>query len=155
MPPPLPHAAVVLDTNAVLDWLLFDDPAGRAVGEQVVVGTITWLACDAMRDECFHVLGRAPLAAWQPDRAATRAHFEAVWSRHAHLVSVMTGHALALGLHCRDADDQVYLDVATQHGAKALLTKDKDLLSLRKRAASHGLRICTPVDWLASSINTG
>jgi predicted nucleic acid-binding protein len=50
--------SVVLDTNVVLDWLLFNDPSVAKLAAAVVGGRVRWLATAAMRDELTHVLGR-------------------------------------------------------------------------------------------------
>lgn len=47
-------------------------------------------------------------------------------------------------LACTDADDQKFLDAAFGAGADGLLTRDKALLQLARRAAAMGLAICTP-----------
>ena len=45
---------------------------------------------------------------------------------------------------CRDADDQKFLDLSFAYGAKWLLTRDRDLLSLARRTHIDGLTIVTP-----------
>ena len=47
-------------------------------------------------------------------------------------------------MRCRDTDDQTFLDLAHHKQATLLLTLDRDLLKLRKRAASFGLHIVQP-----------
>jgi len=43
--------------------------------------------------------------------------------------------------HCRDPDDDIFLALAHHTRAAALVTRDKLLLKLRKRARKHGLAI--------------
>jgi predicted nucleic acid-binding protein len=52
-------------------------------------------------------------------------------------------------LHCRDPDDQMFLDLALAAGARWLVSRDRALLHLRRRAQSHGLAIVTPEQWQA------
>ena len=44
---------------------------------------------------------------------------------------------------CRDSDDDVFLALAYHAKADALVTKDKALLKLRKKALRFGVRIVT------------
>jgi predicted nucleic acid-binding protein len=47
-------------------------------------------------------------------------------------------------LRCRDADDQVFIDLALVHRARWLLTRDKALLALARRARPLGTEILRP-----------
>src|SRR5690606_39589403 len=55
-------------------------------------------------------------------------------------------------LICRDPDDQVFLDLALHRGVGWLLTRDRQILALRRRALARGLRILRPEDgpWQAA-----
>ena len=53
---------------------------------------------------------------------------------------------------CKDIDDQVFIDTALGIKAAFLLSKDKHLLVLRKRAAAHGVTICTTDAWLSAHL---
>ncbi len=75
--------AIVLDTNVVLDWLLFNDPRSAPVAAAIVQRQVRWIAMRAMRDEFAAVLQRglaaargadvsAVLAAWDNLRPALR-----------------------------------------------------------------------------------
>lgn len=132
----------VLDTNIVLDWLLFRGEHGVAIGQQLAAGQATWLATDAMRTEFTQVLARPSLARWPAPDAEQVAH---AWA----LATWCPDAPLHPRLRCRDADDQGFLDLALAQRADALLTQDKDLLSLRRRAAALGLTIVSPAEWLA------
>lgn len=49
---------------------------------------------------------------------------------------------------CSDPDDQKFLELAVAQRADALLSKDKAVLKLRRRALrDFGLRICLPEQW--------
>ena len=100
---------IVIDTNTVLDWLLFEDPAGLAVGAAVVTGQLSWVATSAMVDELHSVLSRPGFERWQARIEPTRL----MTSRHCQMVT-----AQALGaaeqLHCTDADDQKFIDLALE-----------------------------------------
>lgn len=140
--------AIVLDTNTVLDLWLFRDPdtAISALRQDLQAGGLRWLACEAMRAELAAVLARGVGAA----RGVTAQEVLQHWDLHVQ-------HPLAAppcgqpSIRCRDTDDQVFIDLALELGAKWLLTSDKDLLSLRRRAAARGLQIATPRQWAAIS----
>jgi predicted nucleic acid-binding protein len=51
--------------------------------------------------------------------------------------------------NCRDTDDQHFLALAYHARADGLLTKDRQLLRLRKRAARFGVTIVSPRDFVA------
>jgi predicted nucleic acid-binding protein len=49
---------------------------------------------------------------------------------------------------CRDVDDQHFLALAYHAKADGLITKDRQLLRLRKRAARFGVAIVNPQDFM-------
>jgi uncharacterized protein len=132
---------IVLDTNAVLDWLLFADPEMQTLATAIEQGRLRWIATAAMRDEFEHVLGRG-LAA---ERGADPARFEVTWDQHC------TEHPSAppamAPLRCTDTDDQKFLDLALAAGARWLVSRDRALLKLRSKAAALGLAIVAPGQW--------
>ena len=133
---------LVLDTNVVLDWLVFRDASSQLLQSRVGSGSVRWLASDAMRAELTHVLARGAVDDWSPDR-------EAVWSAwqcHAVLLPDPPPSAAAQ-LRCTDPDDQKFIDFALVHRARWLLSRDRAVLKLRKRAAVRGLFILTPEAW--------
>lgn len=135
-PDPAPLRAVI-DTQLLLDWLVFDEPAAAPWVQALIAGRLRWLASPWMQQECERTLRRSVLQRWSPDPQRV-AH---AWSRWAEL------HAEAPPqprLRSRDPDDQAFLDLALACGADALLTRDRDLLVLRKRAAALGLWIGPP-----------
>ena len=56
---------VVLDTNAVLDWLVFREPSALALGDAIRQRRWTWCATPAMLDELRWVLARPLAARWE------------------------------------------------------------------------------------------
>ena len=133
---------MVLDTNTVLDWLVFADPGIRPVVDALQAGRLRWVACPAMRQELAHMLGHARLARWSPDGPAALAQFD-------HLAEIRPDPVCNphTGLRCRDVDDQIFLDLALVARARWLLTHDRALLKLARRAAENGLQVVRPADW--------
>ena len=138
MPPPPP--GIVLDTNVALDWLLFGDPAALALGAAIASGQLIWCASPAMRREFEQVLARPALVGWRPDAAFAAAH----WDAHALVVDEepSTGP-----LTCRDPDDQVFIDLALATRCRWLVSRDRALLTLARRARLWGVEIMTPTAW--------
>ena len=134
--------ALVLDTNAVLDGLVFADPGMSAVMAALEAGTVRWLACMAMRDELARTLRSDKLTAWSPNAARVLEIFDAkVW--------LLPPPGTLPALRCSDPDDQVFIDLAAAAGAGWLLTHDRALLRLARRARGLGVRIVKPADWRA------
>lgn len=126
----------MLDTNVVLDWLLFADRHGRPWGEAVEQGRLTWIATAPMRDEFVHVLARGLAAA----RGADATALLGVWDR----LATPAPPAPVASLACADPDDQKFLDLALHAGAPWLVTRDRHLLRLGGRALARGVRILKP-----------
>ena len=141
---PLP--IIVLDTNVVLDWLVFRNPACAALGDALAVRTLRWCASAAMREELAHVLGRGVGQAWAPDLAALWAQ----WERDCVQLETPAVLSPPLRLRCSDADDQMFIDFSLAHGARWLLSRDRAVLKLARRARPFGLTITTPSDWAAA-----
>jgi putative PIN family toxin of toxin-antitoxin system len=134
---------LVIDTNALLDWLVFDDPSSHAFAHAVISGGALWLASPAMLDELEHVLGRTIHERWDSARKRALTHD---WRSRARLCAepcTVPAH----GLRCRDPDDQKFIDLAAAHGARWLITRDRDLLALRRPAATIGVAIVPPQRW--------
>ena len=121
---------LVIDTNVVLDLLVFGDPGARKLGEGLQAGSLRWLATAAMREELARVLAYPKLA---PRVAFHRGSADSVlqdFDRHAELVEVPGKAALT----CGDPDDQKFIDLAVAHRC-VLLSKDDEVLRMRKRLA--------------------
>lgn len=134
---------VVLDTNVVLDWLLFNDPGIRLLAAGIEQGRLRWVATAAMRGEFEHVLGRGLAVTHGTDAA----HFERAWEQHC--VEHPRAPPAAAPLRCTDSDDQKFIDLVLAAGARWLVSRDRALLKLRSKAAAFGLAIVTPGQWRA------
>ena len=140
---------LVLDTNAVLDLLHFDDAGARPLRQALEDGRVRCVVSDATLDEWRRVL-RYP--AFSLDAARQAALFE----RYRSLSSPGSPHAPAPSCsrlpRCRDADDQKFIELAAAARAHVLVSKDRAVLRLRRRCAPC-FRIMTPaetVGWLGA-----
>ena len=132
--------AIVVDTQVVMDWLIFNDPRVQLLARALTSGSLRWLVAPAMRDEIRHVLGRGVAARYAPDLPLIEAHFDA----HSEAVPAAEPSPR---LVCRDPDDQKFIDLALASGARWLVSRDKALLSLARRARPRGLLILKPELW--------
>ena len=132
----------VLDTNTVLDMLLFDDPAARPLRDAVAGGSLRWIATVRMLEELRGVLLRSRMGRWQPPaHAAQTLAWATKWMQQQPAPPAGTAP------RCRDTADQPFIDLAWATGECWLLSRDKALLKLARHARMRGVRICTPATW--------
>lgn len=139
---------VVVDTNAVLDLWAFGD--ARVAGLRAALETrqADWVGTAAMRQELETVLQRGVAARYGAQVEAVLAQ----WDRHTQVWEATPPAPTDHRLRCRDHDDQKFLDLALASKAQWLLTSDRDLLSLARRARIVGLEICSPHGWSAEGL---
>lgn len=131
----------VLDTNIWLDWLLFDDPSIAPLAAWHAQARIDIVYSAVTAGEFTAVIARSRF-----DRLAERrAEALACFGRIGRLFDAPIR---ASPLCCSDPKDQPFLDLATSCRAGLLLTKDKALLKLARRArVQHHLTIATVTRW--------
>lgn len=130
---------VVVDTNVLISRLLApDSPPGRAVSHAVRYGQL--LASDATLGELADVLGRTKF-----DRYLTleeRQQFIRLLVRIVEKPPIT--HRFT---DCKDPKDNAFLDLAVSGTAQAIITGDRDLLTLHP---FQNIPILTPADYLVS-----
>ena len=131
----MPTQPLILDTNIVLDAFLFNDPAAEPVRQALAQQELDWLATQPMRDELVRVLAYPKIAARLAFYKLSASDVLARFDQHTRIVDV----APKASVTCSDADDQKFIDLAIQHRA-LLLSKDRDVLSMRKRLLAMGIR---------------
>jgi uncharacterized protein len=134
---------LVLDTNVVIDWLVFDDEFLASFRERVRARDIEVITHTPAVDELRRVLGY-PILKLGIERQA------AVLEQYLALVSFAGGEPDAAAApaelppgfpRCRDSDDDPFLWLAWRAGADALVSRDKAVLKLAKRARKFGFQI--------------
>lgn len=145
-PLPAPGAGgpdgIVVDTNAVLDWLVFDDPRA-GFGRAIERGELRWIATPAMLAECRRLFASSSLTRWTPDGA----RLEQAWARWACVEAAAVPPA---PWRCRDPDDQMFVDLALAHRTPWLITRDRALLRLASHLRQVSVHILTPERWEAA-----
>ena len=132
---------IVIDTQVVMDWLIFKDLRVAPLVRAIDSGALHWIGLPAMLDELRHVLGRGVAAAYAPDLAM----IEHTFANQCRMIE--QAPLPAVRLVCRDQDDQMFIDLALASGARWLFSRDRAVLALAKRARAAGLGILTPESW--------
>jgi putative PIN family toxin of toxin-antitoxin system len=136
--------AVVLDTNVVLDWLLFRDASCTGLADPLQAGQWRWHATRSMRGELASVVRRPELQRWAPDCEHILSTFDSLTS----LCDEVPAAAGATGrLRSNDPDDQKFIDLAVSVKATWLFSRDRALLRLARPAQGLGIQILTPARW--------
>lgn len=129
-------AAVVLDTNIVLDCFWFVDARAAGLVDALESGALRWLATAPMRAELYEVLHR--LAPWR--HGITREQALTSFDKWVTIANIAPPvHAL----RCTDTNDQPFIDLAVHVGARWLFSRDRAVLKLARRAAAFGCSIAT------------
>lgn len=131
----------VIDTNVLLDWLVFRDRRVAPLAGAIEAGRLQWVATAAMLDELEHVQLKPQLQARLPEPGVV-ARAAARWCR---LIDAPTPGRPAL--ICNDADDQKFIDLALARATPWLFSRDRALLALARRARLRGIVVCPPEGW--------
>jgi putative PIN family toxin of toxin-antitoxin system len=127
-------SALVLDTNIVLDLLLFQNPQAQGLRQALDQQQLQWLATVPMREELARVLAYPHLSLALARRSHSAAALLAQWDARVTPADV----APSCAVRCRDPDDQMFIDLAVMHRA-TLLSKDGLVLRLAKRLLPLGV----------------
>ncbi|MDI4633111.1 PIN domain-containing protein [Pelomonas sp. V22] len=134
---------IVIDTQVVMDWLVFREPSIAPLIEAIQAGQVAWIGTPNMKAELFHVLGRGVAADRKPDLGA----IDDAFTRWCRIIDPAPPKDLRLV--CRDPDDQIFIDLAVSAGTRWLISRDRAVLALAKRANKLcGLVIQKPEVWI-------
>lgn len=140
---------IVLDTNVVLDWLVFRNPGVDALALAIEGSDVVWIGSEATRAELGHVLVHGRFSGLG-GRSIGAEELMAVVDRH--LQQVRQPALLPCPRYrCSDPSDQKFIDLALGQQARWLLTRDRALLKLARKVAASGLSISVPERWQPSS----
>jgi putative PIN family toxin of toxin-antitoxin system len=134
-----PPVVTVIDTNVLLDFWVFDDSRVRPLRQAVEAGRFDCVRSAATDDELADVLQRPAFAARLAARAIDPASLLARWQASARLAP----RIFAAPWSCTDPLDQKFLDLASTARAGLLVTKDRALLRVGRKAQRLGLSIVT------------
>jgi uncharacterized protein len=146
--PPPRAPIIVLDTNAVLDLLLFCNPECAALQSALGSPSIRWVATAAMRNELAQVLARGDLDNWAPDLPRIWSQ----WDRYCVAWPEPETVNADPRLRCTDPDDQKFIDLALGCQARWLVSRDRAVLKLGRRLREHGIDVVTQSAWAPLSL---
>ncbi len=141
VPPPSPQR-IVIDTNVCLDLFVFHDPRWADLLAAIESGAVEAITRADCRDEYNIVLHYPHLPLDEISRPVAAARFDA-------LIKVVAPPESGVRLPvCTDPDDQKFLELARDAGARTLITKDKALLKLARRLQKAGMfDVIVPEKW--------
>lgn len=140
MPQPV---RLVLDTNIVLDWLVFEELDLAPLRDVIRARRVIVLANALIGEEVHRVLAYPTLSLSALRQSEVLSRYR-TWATFVAMPQGFAANTLLLppGFpRCRDPDDDVFTALAYHGRADGLVTRDKALLRLRRRAAKFGLPI--------------
>ena len=142
----MPRQLIVIDSQSLFDWLVFHNATCTGWPAALVGPDWEWIFTSEMKAEFDFVAAKGFGARWPVDIESVAS----AWSSHARKVPVPPPLGVAVRLRCTDPDDQKFIDLAILAGAHTLVTRDKALLRLARKALErHGVRVCRPEVWSA------
>jgi predicted nucleic acid-binding protein len=126
---------LVLDTNVILDLLVFEDPSTEPIRILLDAKRVDAVRSEASILELVDVIQR-------PTFKLSREEQEMIlqaWERSTRLLE--NGALEPAPFTCRDLDDQVFINMAYSLRPSLLLSKDLRVLELRRTAMRYGIEI--------------
>jgi putative PIN family toxin of toxin-antitoxin system len=126
---------LVLDTNIILDLLVFKDPSAEPIRLLLDAKLVDAVRTSASMAELMDVIGR-------PTFKLSREDQETIVQAWESSTRLLENEAIEPApFTCRDLDDQVFLDMAYSIRPALLLSKDLRVLELQTIAKRHGIEI--------------
>ena len=133
---------LVLDTNVILDLLVFKDPTAEPIRHLLDAKLVDAVRSEASMLELIDVIQRPTFKLKREEQKIILQTWESV-SR------LLENEAIeSAPFTCRDLDDQVFINMAYSLRPALLLSKDLRVLELRAVAKPHGIKISNQYDRL-------
>ena len=132
----------MLDTNVILDLLVFKDPTAEPIRHLLDAKLVDAVRSEASMLELIDVIQR-------PMFKLSREEQDIILQAWESVTRLLENAAIeSAPFTCRDLDDQIFLDMAYSIRPALLLSKDLLVLELRTRAKPHGVEITNQYDCL-------
>ena len=131
---------LVLDTNVILDLLVFKDPSTEPIRHLLDAKLVDAVRSEASMLELIDVIQRPTFKLSQEEQDSILQ----AWKRATRLLE--NAAIESAPFTCRDLDDQIFLDMAYSIRPALLLSKDLLVLELRAIAKTHGVEISNQYD---------
>ena len=126
---------LVLDTNVILDLLVFKDPSSEPIQLLLDTQQVDAVRTPASMAELMDVIGRPTFKLSQADQEIVMQ----AWESCSRLIEDTAIESAPFT--CRDLDDQVFINMAYSIRPALLLSKDLRVLELRALAQRYGIEI--------------
>jgi predicted nucleic acid-binding protein len=126
---------VVLDTNILLDILVFDDERAHPLRAALDANQLDAVATDKTFAEFLDVIGREQFSLDKDQQHLIGEQ----WKKWARIIS--DEELCQAPWKCKDRDDQVFINLAYSLRPSALISKDKQVLKIAKRAIKEKITI--------------
>lgn len=138
---------LVLDTNVILDLLVFKDPSAEPIRLLLDAKQVDAVRSKASMLELIDVIQR-------PIFKLSREEQDIILQAWESVTRLLENTAIeAAPFTCRDPDDQVFIDMAYSLRPALLLSKDLRVLELRTIAKHHRVEISNQYDCLSSLLS--
>ena len=126
---------LVLDTNVILDLLVFKDPSAEPIRLLLDAKQLDAVRTPESMAELMDVIGRPVFKLSQEEQEMILQ----AWESSTRLLENVAIEPAPFT--CRDTDDQIFLDMAYSARPALLLSKDLRVLELQAIAKRHGVEI--------------
>lgn len=126
---------IILDTNILLDILVFDDERAHPLRAALDAKLLDAVATDKTFAELLDVIGREQFSLDKDQQHLIGKQ----WKSWARIIS--DNELCQAPWKCKDRDDQVFINLAYSLRPSALISKDKQVLKIAKRAIKEKVTI--------------
>jgi putative PIN family toxin of toxin-antitoxin system len=124
---------LVLDTNIVLDLLVFQDPRANWIRDGIAQGRFELIYSSEMLLELTDVIARPQFAQNSNDQSTLLSS----WTQ----MAIHKPTPPRCTFRCDDPDDQPFIDLAYHCRPSQLVSKDRKILQMQRILGAHGVWI--------------
>ena len=122
---------LILDTNIVLDLLVFQDSRANWIRDGIARGQFELIYSSEMLLELTDVIARPQFAQSGYDQSTVLSS----WTQ----MAIHKPTPPRCSFRCDDPDDQAFIDLAYHYRPSQLLSKDRKVLQMQRTLGEHGV----------------